>query len=286
MRLKDFIAEHDMNISSLAKESGLPYSTVSELVNGKKELGRCSAETVYRLAKALDTTVEGLLVSEGGSDFTDRYSLTRDQNLFLAKRLWDENVYCGMRMENRNVTFPQTKTILEGVNVPGVSIDDLTAILNMRDAWKYLLQSVDEKLDLSYICRLNSFIARNEALEWGVLRYGRVGISGTDYKPAVPVAEKVEGDIRKIVSAYDTATSRVLELFCYITYNQLFWDGNKRTALVASNKLLIAKGCGFLTIKDQDMAEFNELLADMYNTGKNEKLKRFLYSKALFGLEL
>ena len=286
MRLKDFIAEHDMNISSLAKESGLPYSTVSELVNGKKELGRCSAETVYRLAKALDTTVEGLLVSEGGSDFTDRYSLTRDQNLFLAKRLWDENVYCGMRMENRNVTFPQTKTILEGVNVPGVSIDDLTAILNMRDAWKYLLQSVDEKLDLSYICRLNSFIARNEALEWGVLRYGRVGISGTDYRPAVPVAEKVEGDIRKIVSAYDTATSRALELFCYIIYNQLFWDGNKRTALVASNKLLIAKGCGFLTIKDQDMAEFNELLADMYNTGKNEKLKRFLYSKALFGLEL
>ena len=286
MRLKDFIAEHDMNISSLAKESGLPYSTVSELVNGKKELGRCSAETVYRLAKALDTTVEGLLVSEGGSDFTDRYSLTRDQNLFLAKRLWDENVYCGMRMENRNVTFPQTKTILEGVNVPGVSIDDLTAILNMRDAWKYLLQSVDEKLDLSYICRLNSFIARNEALEWGVLRYGRVGISGTDYKPAVPVAEKVEGDIRKIVSAYDTATSRALDLFCYITYNQLFWDGNKRTALVASNKLLIAKGCGFLTIKDQDMAEFNELLADMYNTGKNEKLKRLLYSKALFGLEL
>ena len=286
MRLKDFIAEHDMNTSSLAKESGLPYSTVSELVNGKKELGRCSAETVYRLAKALDTTVEGLLVSEGGSDFTDRYSLTRDQNLFLAKRLWDENVYCGMRMENRNVTFPQTKTILEGVNVPGVSIDDLTAILNMRDAWKYLLQSVVEKLDLSYICRLNSFIARNEALEWGVLRYGRVGISGTDYKPAVPVAEKVEGDIRRIVSSYDTATSRALELFCYITYNQLFWDGNKRTALVASNKLLIAKGCGFLTIKDQDMAEFNELLADMYNTGKNEKLKRFLYSKALFGLEL
>ena len=286
MRLKDFIAEHDMNISSLAKESGLPYSTVSELVNEKKELGRCSAETVYRLAKALDTTVEGLLVSEGESDFTDRYSLTRDQNLFLAKRLWDENVYCGMRMENRNVTFSQTKTILEGVNVPGVSIDDLTAILNMRDAWKYLLQSVDEKLDLSYICKLNSFIARNEALEWGVLRYGRVGISGTDYKPAVPVAEKVEGDIRKIVSAYDTATSRALELFCYITYNQLFWDGNKRTALVASNKLLIAKGCGLLTIKDQDMAEFNELLADMYNTGKNEKLKRFLYSKALFGLEL
>ena len=286
MKFKDYITEQNKSVSDLSKESGLPYSTVSELVNGKKSLAKCSAETVYKLARALDTSVEGLLVAEKGSAFPDKFSLTRSQSIFLAKKLWDENVYCGMRMENRNVTFPQTKTILEGVNVPGVNIDDITAILNMRDAWKHLLQSVEEKLDLSYICKINSFIARNETLEWGVLRYGRVGISGTDYKPAVPVSEKVEGDIRRIVSSYDTATSRTLELFCYITYNQLFWDGNKRTALVAANKLLISKGCGFLTIKDQDMAEFNELLAGMYDTGSNDNLKKFLYSNAIFGLEL
>ena len=189
-------------------------------------------------------------------------------------------------MENRNVTFPQTRTIIEGVNVPGVSIDDITAILNMRDAWKCLLDSVDGRLDLAYICKLNSFIARNEALEWGVLRYGMVGISGTDYVPPVPVKSKVESDIRQITSAYETPTSRALELFCYITYNQLFWDGNKRTALMTANKLLITQGCGFLTIKDKDMPSFNELLSDMYNTGCYGDLKRFLYDNALFGLEL
>ena len=166
MRLKDHIAEQNISISDLSKESGLPYTTVNEIVNGKKTLARCSAETVYRLARALDTTVEGLLMAENGTGFQDRYSLTRAQNIFLAKKLWDENVYCGMRMENRNVTFPQTRTIIEGVNVPGVSIDDITAILNMRDAWKCLLDSVDDRLDLAYICKLNSFIARNEALEW------------------------------------------------------------------------------------------------------------------------
>ena len=32
--------------------------------------------------------------------FTDKYNLTPEQNLFLAKKKWDENVYCGMRMEN------------------------------------------------------------------------------------------------------------------------------------------------------------------------------------------
>ena len=46
------------------------------------------------------------------SKFKDRFHLTPEQSLFLAKKKWDENVYCGMKMENRAVTFPQTQTIL------------------------------------------------------------------------------------------------------------------------------------------------------------------------------
>ena len=73
--------------------------------------------------------------------YTDRYHLTPEQSRFLAKKKWDENVYCGMKMENRAVTFPQTKTILQGVNVPGVQISDIQAILNMRDAWRFLIDT-------------------------------------------------------------------------------------------------------------------------------------------------
>ena len=80
----------------------------------------------------------------------DKYQLTKQQNIFLAKKLWDENVYCGMKMENRNVTFPQTKTILEGINVPNVALDDIQAILNMGDAWKYLMNSFDEEVSIRY----------------------------------------------------------------------------------------------------------------------------------------
>ena len=66
--------------------------------------------------------------------FKDKYRLTPEQSRFLAKKKWDENIYCGMRMENRAVTFMQTQTILNGVNVPNVQLDDIQAILNMRDA--------------------------------------------------------------------------------------------------------------------------------------------------------
>lgn len=42
----------------------------------------------------------------------------------------------------------------------------------MRDAWRYLANTIDEPVTLAYLCKLNEFIARNEALEWGVLRTG------------------------------------------------------------------------------------------------------------------
>lgn len=115
--------------------------------------------------------------------YEDKYHLTPEQGRFLAKKKWDENVYCGMKMENRAVTFPQTKTILEGVNVPNVRLDDIQAILNMRDAWRYVLDTMGEPVTMEYWCKLNEYIARNESLEWGKLRTGRVAISGTDYVP-------------------------------------------------------------------------------------------------------
>ena len=162
--------------------------------------------------------------------YADRYHLTPEQSRFLAKKKWDENVYCGMKMENRAVTFPQTKTILEGVNVPGVQIDDIQAILNMRDAWRFLIGSIDEDVTLEYVCKLNGFIARNEALEWGKLRTGSVAISGTDYTPPVPQEATVRAELAAILAIrdqnmeqfneallnyYDTAEAEPLKAFLY-----------------------------------------------------------------------
>lgn len=216
--------------------------------------------------------------------YPDRFKLTRAENLFLAKRKWDENVYCGMKMENRAVTFPQTKTILNGVNVPDVGLDDIQAILNMRDAWKYLFATIDEPLTLEYICSLNGFIARNEALEWGVLRTGQVGISGTEYMPPIPVFKEVEGRLEGILQSDMTATEKALDVFCFGTRAQLFWDGNKRTSLTAANKILLNGCAGMLTIKDKSMEKFNELLLNLYETGEEKPLKDFLYHNAIDGL--
>ena len=183
-------------------------------------------------------------------NYADKFHMTPEQSLFLAKKKWDENVYCGMRMESRNITFPQIKTILQGVNVPNVQLDDIQAVLNMRDAWRFMLGSMEEPVTFEYWCKLNEYIARNEALEWGKLRTGSVGISGTDYVPPVPALDQTQAALETILTADTTATTKALEAFAWGTRGQFFWDGNKRTSMTLANKILIAAGVGFLTITD------------------------------------
>lgn len=219
--------------------------------------------------------------------FRNKYSLTPQQNLFLAKKKWDENVYCGMKMENRAVTFSQTQTILNGVNVPNVQLDDIQAILNMRDAWKYLLSTAEEPITFEYWCKLNEYIARNEALEWGKLRTGSVGISGTDYEPPIPQKDKTAAELDEILSAKDaSATDQALSAFTWGTRGQFFWDGNKRTSLMLANKILILGGAGIMTVTDKYMEQFNSLLLDFYNTGEEKVLKEFLYENAIQGITI
>ena len=221
------------------------------------------------------------------SKFEDRFHLTPEQSLFLAKKKWDENVYCGMKMENRAVTFPQTQTILNGVNVPNVQLDDIQAILNMRDAWKFLLGTVNEEVTFEYWCKLNEYIARNEALEWGKLRTGIVGISGTDYEPPIPNKEKTIEELKSILSTSNaSATDKALEAFGWGTRGQFFWDGNKRTSLMLANKILVSSGSGIMTITDKYMEQFNTILLNYYNTGKSEELKQFLYENAIQGMTI
>ena len=61
MTIQDILQEKNMSVYRLAKTSHIPYATVNDIYNGKTRLEKCSAETVYRLAHALNVSMEELL---------------------------------------------------------------------------------------------------------------------------------------------------------------------------------------------------------------------------------
>lgn len=200
----------------------------------------------------------------------DKLHLTKEQNLFLAKKVLVFNIYNSARLEGINTTYPDTKTILEGINVSSLKLDEINCILNLRDAWNYVLSNIDEEVDLDFICKVNFFVSRNESLEWGVLRNGKVGINGVDYIPEIPQKNIIIKNIKEILEQ-GSITEKTLNLMLYLMRSQIFWDGNKRTSMIIANKILISNGCGIITIKEENIREFNILLTEYYNT--NNKIK-------------
>lgn len=61
MTIREILKEKKMTVYRLARESKVPYSTVNDICSGRAQLEKCSAETVYKLARALDVSMEELL---------------------------------------------------------------------------------------------------------------------------------------------------------------------------------------------------------------------------------
>lgn len=215
----------------------------------------------------------------------NKYKLTLEENIFLAKKLLVASIYSGAKIEGVNVTFPETQAILNGINVSRLKLEDINVIQNLRDAWRYVLSCVEDPFSLDTICKINEHVSRNESLDWGHLRTGRVGIGGTDYVPSIPDKEQVEKDIKGILDSDKSATEKALDYYLYGCYSQLFWDGNKRTSFIAANKIMIAAGVGLLKIDDSQFVEFNCQLQKFYDTADGTDFKRYLYDNCITGLD-
>ena len=187
------------------------------------------------------------------------------------------------KIEGLNLTKEEVINILDGVNVPNVKIDEINTILNFRDAWKFILDNINEEVSLELILKVNSYVSRNKSLSWGTLRTGNAGISGTDYIPKIPEEKEVLKEIDNILAILDI-TLRSIKYMLYGTRNQLFWDGNKRTSMIIANKIMIMNGKGIILVKDENLLEFNKLLTDYYTKGEDAKIIEFLYNKCIYGL--
>jgi len=62
MNINEILVQKDLTKYKLSKISGVPFTTISEITTGKTKIKNCTGETLYRLAKALDVSIEELLI--------------------------------------------------------------------------------------------------------------------------------------------------------------------------------------------------------------------------------
>lgn len=61
--VEKLLKKRNMTKYRLAIEAGIPHATLNDICNGKTSLEKCSAETIYKLAKVLDVSMEMLTVA-------------------------------------------------------------------------------------------------------------------------------------------------------------------------------------------------------------------------------
>ena len=215
---------------------------------------------------------------------TDKYNMTEEENIFIAKRNIVDSIYSNAKIEGINITFPETQVLYDGVNVARLTIDEINTIRNLKRAWEFLINNINEKFDLNFICKINEEVARDESLGWGSLRDGKVAITGTEYVPDIPQKDKIIEDLKEIMKI-ECVTQRAISYMLYGMRNQLFWDGNKRTSIICANKIMIENGKGIIIIKDKYLQEFSLLLSEFYTTGESEKIENFIWKNCIIGIE-
>ncbi len=61
MTINAMLDQQNMTKYRLAKESGIPHATISDICSGKAQIEKCSAETLYKIAKVLSVSIEDLI---------------------------------------------------------------------------------------------------------------------------------------------------------------------------------------------------------------------------------
>ena len=61
MTLNEMLEQKNITKYRLWKESGVPQATISDICTGKTRIEKCSAETIYRIAKVLNVSMESLI---------------------------------------------------------------------------------------------------------------------------------------------------------------------------------------------------------------------------------
>ena len=61
MTLNEMLEQKNITKYRLWKESGVPQATISDICTGKTSIEKCSAETIYRIAKVLNVSMESLI---------------------------------------------------------------------------------------------------------------------------------------------------------------------------------------------------------------------------------
>lgn len=183
------------------------------------------------------------------------------------------------QIEGNTYSLLETERLLkEKETADGKTKEEATMLLNHKEALDFIIQTPDylNPLKVSKIEDVHSILMQELDVERN-LRKQRVGISGTNYQPLNNEFQIVEAlkETCELINNKKSVFEKALLALVLISYIQPFMDGNKRTARIVSNAILIdEKHCplSFRTVNSIDYKKAMLLFYEQNNISAFKKL--------------
>ena len=168
------------------------------------------------------------------------------------------------QIEGNTYSLLETERLLkEKLTAAGKTKEEAVMLLNHKDALDFVLDNPDylKEISVRRIEDIHGILTKELGVGSGI-RTRRVGITGTNYRPLdneFQIREALK-DSCSLINGKANIFEKALLALVLLSYIQAFSDGNKRTARITSNAILMAWGYCPLSFRTVDSVDYKKAM--------------------------
>jgi len=192
------------------------------------------------------------------------------------------------QIEGNTYSLLETERLLrESKTADGKTKEEAVMLLNHKDALRFILDNPDYllQLSISHIEDIHTLLTKELSVDRGI-RHRRVGITGTNYHP-LDNEFQIREALREtcdLINLKEDVFEKALLALVLLSYIQAFTDGNKRTARITSNAILIANGYCPISFRSVDSIDYKKAMLIFYEQNNLYAFKQIFISQFEFAV--
>lgn len=193
------------------------------------------------------------------------------------------------QIEGNTYSLLETERLLkEKQTAQGKTKEEAVMLLNHKDALDFILDNPDylKEVSVRRIEDIHSILTKELYVDNGIRRR-RVGITGTNYRPLdneFQIREALE-DTCKLINGKENIFEKALLILVLLSYIQAFSDGNKRTARISSNAILMAWGYCPISFRTVDSVDYKKAMLMFYEQNNIAAFKQIFIEQYEFAVK-
>ncbi|MBK7106842.1 MAG: Fic family protein [Ignavibacteriae bacterium] len=192
------------------------------------------------------------------------------------------------QIEGNTYSLLETERLLkEKETASGKSKEEAVMLLNHKDAIDFIIENPDYLIPISVskIEDIHSILIKELGVDKNI-RKRRVGISGTNYRPLDNEFQISEAllSMCELVNNKENVFEKALLVLVLISYIQPFVDGNKRTARIVSNSVLMNYKYCPISFRTVDSVEYKKAMLLFYEQNNISSNKEIFINQFKFAV--